>query len=156
MLRHKACAQGVRLAFGLAGCYDEDEARAMAATTDPLANAKPAHAEVVEPQFAASPAKTANPDDAPPGAEMPPVVKPELTTQAPSQSPAARDIKALRGLLKLANFTDADLLDLWRTNGVIDESLSSFEEVAEVKPSVLRAACEPWAKTLAALKAAAK
>lgn len=99
-----------------------------------------------EPQFAA-PAKDAN--DAPPGAEMPPVEPSKTATQ----SPVARDLKTLRALLKPSGFSENHLLNLWRENGVIEDSLSTLDEVGEVKPSILRAACEPWQKTLDALKA---
>jgi phage recombination protein Bet len=162
MLRHKACAQGVRLAFGLAGCYDEDEARAMAAL-DPVANAKPAKAAPPEPQFVAqlTDAAPAQADDQVPGAEVPPT--PTLDSRPKSQgskfkaqTPVERDLKTLRLLLQESSGSEAALLALWRNNGVIDESLASLEEVAEIKPSAIRAACDPWAKTLALLNEAKK
>ena len=108
-------------------------------TFPPIQEAAPA------PSFA-----KAEPSDAPPGAEAPAV-----TTEPPKpvQTPAARDVKTLRLFLKQSGHDEATLLQLWRESGVVDESLASLEEVAEIKPSAIRTACEPWGKTLAALNA---
>lgn len=144
MLRHKALIQGARVAFGFSGLHDEDEARDII-DNDPVANAKPVKEAAPEPSFAL-----------PPGAEMPPVQKPEPQPAKPqAQSPIQRDIKTLRGLIKMAGFTELALINLLREAGV-DESLSTLEEIGEVNPAAIRSACEPWAKTLEALKAAAK
>ena len=64
-------------------------------------------------------------------------------------------MKTLRGLLKQSGFTDLALINLLREVGV-DESLSTLEEIGEANPAAIRAACEPWAKTLEALKAKAR
>lgn len=121
-------------------------------------------AESAEPQFSKPAARQPDPNDAPPGAEMPPVSpepplepKPEPAEAKPakSQSPVARDIKTLRGLLKHSGFNDLALINLLREAGV-DESLSTLEEIGEANPAAIRAACEPWAKTLDGLKAKAK
>lgn len=142
MLRHKALIQGARVAFGFSGLHDEDEARDIIAA-DPVANAKQA---VPAPQFALPVAPKAEPEDAPPGAEV--AAKP-----APAQTPVARDIKTLRLFLQGSGHDEAALFNLWRANGVIEDSLATLEEVGEVKPSAIRAACELWGKTLAALNA---
>jgi len=150
MLRHKATSQGVRVAFGMSGIYDEDEARVFAA--DPLENAKLANAHVVEPTPQSTPPadKSARADDQVPGAEVPPATKPAQGEQTPIQ----RDVKLLRMLLKTSGFTDGHILNLWRDNG-LDESLASIDEVAEMKPAFIRAAVEPWKITLEGLKLAA-
>lgn len=101
-----------------------------------------------EPHFAKAPTKPKS-DDQVPGAEVA-----DPAPKVAPQTPVARDIKTLRGLLKLSGFTEAHLLNLWRAEGVVDESLASLEEVGEVKPSTIRASCEPWEMTLKALKAA--
>ncbi len=129
------------------------------ADLDDVPLAKPAKPSAPEPQFAAPnshlPSPISDPADAPPGAEVPPAPTPnsEPKTQN-AQSPIQRDLKTLRLFLKGSGHDESALLQIWRDNGVIDESLSSLEEVAQVKPSALRAACEPWAKTLALLNAA--
>lgn len=108
---------------------------------------------VDEPKFAAPVKVVAKPDpnDAPPGAEMPPT--PAKPARA-EQTPVERDIKTLRGLLKQSGFTDLALINLLRECG-IDESLSTLEEIGAVNPAAIRAVCEPWQKTLDGLKAKA-
>lgn len=130
----------------------------------------PAHKPAApEPQFSKPAAKQPDPTDAPPGAEVPPVApvaesKPaepvaappaEPTPKAEKQTPIQRDIKTLRMFLKAAGFTDLAVINLWREAG-LDESLETLEQVAEMKPSIIRAACEPWQKTLDGLKAQAQ
>ncbi len=154
MLRHKALIQGARVAFGFGGLFDEDEARDIIAR-DPVANAKTVREATPEPQFATaltsenrqSEIGYRQHDDSPPGAE--------ITAQpAPApQTPIQRDIKTIRLLLKGSGHDDAAMLQLWRDNGVVEESLASLEEVGEVKPSAIRAACDPWSKTLDLLNA---
>jgi recombination protein RecT len=100
-----------------------------------------------EPQFAP---KTNDPDDAPPGAEMPPEVKPKENVQ----TELSRNLKALRMFLKPSGFTELHLLNLWRENGAVDESLSTLEEVSAMNPSVILTACNSYEKTLSALKKA--
>lgn len=146
MLRYRAATLFARLFAPelTMGLHCDDEVIDLSpVVTDPVLRAKPAK---VEPQFT-TPAKDAN--DAPPGAEMPTVEPAKPATQ----SPVARDLKTLRALLKPSGFSENHLLNLWRENGVIEDSLSTIDEVGEVKPSILRAACEPWQKTLDALKA---
>ena len=105
------------------------------------------------PQFIKTATRLPDDADQVPGAEVPPTAAKPAPAASSDPSPA-RHLREVRGLLKLAGFTDLHLLNLWRTEGVVDESLNSLEEVAELKLSVLRAACEPWNKTLAALKSA--
>lgn len=145
MLRHKACAQAVRLAFGMAGVYDEDEARSMSAAVDPVALAKPINSSA--PQFApvdqivpAEVAQTQLTDDQVPGAEVP--AKPQ------AQTTIARDLKTLRMFLKDSKHDEAALLQIWRDKGTVDASLASLDEVAEMQPSAIHNAINPWSKTL--------
>lgn len=146
MLRYRAATLFARLYAPelTMGLHCDDEIIDVSpVVTDPVARAKPV---APAPQFALS-----QNNDAPPGAEAP-AVTPEPSK--PAQTPAARDVKTLRLFLKQSGHDEATLLQLWRESGVVDESLASLEEVAEVKPSAIRAACEPWAKTLTALNAA--
>lgn len=172
MLRHKALIQGARVAFGFGGIYDEDEA--LDIIGDPVARAKPVKEGTPEPQFA----RATKEEDQVPGAEVPPVAAkvealppqtappvanpPAEPTPAPApapkvakQTPHERDVKMLRLLLKQAGFTDLALINLLRETGV-DESLNTLEAIGEMNPAAIRAVCEPWARTLEALKAAAK
>lgn len=104
------------------------------------------------PQFTAPAAKTPDPADAPPGAEVP--VQTAAQNPQPQSAPA-RDLKSLRGLLKLSGFSEMHLLNHLRSTGAVDDSLGSLEDVAELQPSALKAACDAWSKTvLPALKAA--
>lgn len=99
------------------------------------------------PQFTAPAAKVADPTDAPPGAEVPPPA---------TQSQTARNLKEIRGLLKLAGFTDGHLLNYLRAGG-IDETLSSLDEIAEFKPAAIDVVQRTWKTVvLPALKAAAQ
>lgn len=104
------------------------------------------------PQFTAPAVKTPDPTAAPPGAEVP-VTTPAQNPQP--QSAPARDLKSLRGLLKLSNFSEMHLLNHLRSTGAVDDSLGSLEDVAELQPSALKSACDNWAKSiLPALKSA--
>lgn len=165
MLRHKALIQGARVAFGFGGIYDEDEARDIIG--DPLANAKTVKETPHEPSFVRPALKQPDSTDAPPGAEVQPAAA-HVESSAPAtppaepapagrakQTPIERDIKTLRLLLKPTGFTELALINLLREAGV-DESLSTLEEIGETNPAAIRAACEPWAKTLDGLKAKAK
>jgi len=67
------------------------------------------------------------------------------------QTETERDIKTIRGQLKVANQTEAALLAMWRKAGAVDESLSSLEEVGNVSPEVICLAVQSWATTKAAL-----
>ena len=98
------------------------------------------------PQFNAPDTKTPDPTDAPPGAEVPPPA---------TQSQTARNLKEIRGLLKLAGFTDGHLLNHLRAGG-IDETLSSLDDIANVKPAAIDTVQRTFKTVvLPALKAAA-
>lgn len=104
------------------------------------------------PQFTAPAAKTPNPADAPPGAEVP------ATTPEPSHPtpiPVSRDLKTLRGLIKMSGFSEMHLLNHLRSTGAVDDSLGRLDDIAELQPSAIKVAADTWAKTiLPALKAA--
>lgn len=99
------------------------------------------------PQFTPAATKTPDPTDAPPGAEVP---------TPTTQSQTARNLKEVRGLLKLAGFTDLHLLNYLRAGG-IDETLSSLDDIAEVKPAAIDLVQRTFkSSVLPALKAAVK
>lgn len=63
----------------------------------------------------------------------------------PSEKPKSTNyVKAVRGLLKLDKIEEATLLALLREQQAIDDSLSSLEEIATVKPSVLVSVHDKW------------
>lgn len=152
MLRYRAATFFARtyapeLTMGL---HTDDEIIDIApVVTDPVARAKPA--TPTPPRFEADPAL--KDDTHPPGLE--PVIPREEAKAAKPQTELERAVRELRGLLKLAGFTEGHLLNLWRTGG-LDDSLASLEEVAEIAPQFITTAIKPWATTLAALKAAAQ
>lgn len=74
MLRHKAYMQAARYAFGLAGIYDEDEARDITAQVQ----AGPVRAIVPMPQLSAAPTPSAEPE-------------PDLEARKPDAKAKARD-----------------------------------------------------------------
>lgn len=161
MLRHKALIQGARVAFGFGGIYDEDEALDIAARVE-----KPVKETPPEPSFARAALPQPDPTDAPPGAEVPPVAAPvepaapvtppaEPSPKAAKQTPIERDVKMLKLLLKQSGFTEQALVNLLHEAGV-DETLLTLDQIGDMNPAAIRAACEPWAKTLEALKAKAK
>lgn len=146
MLRYRAATLFARLYAPelTMGIQTDDEIVDIApVVSDPVLRAKPAKESAPEPQFTA-------PADFPPGAEVPPPGKPTAKPQTPTQ----RALKEIRLFLKGSPHDESALLKMWRDGGVIDEGLSSLEEVAEVKPSAILAACAPWSKTLALLNAA--
>lgn len=150
MLRYRAATLFARLYAPelTMGIQTDDEVVDISPiVTDPVLRAKPANV-VSEPQFSLPPVKDET--DAPPGAE--PLPAPSAPPETKPQTAAARDLKALRLLLKPSGFSELDLLNLWRELGAVDDSLNSLEDISEVKPSVIKAAITPWEKTLAALK----
>ena len=161
MLRHKALIQGARVAFGFGGIFDEDEARDIIGA--PVSNAKPVKETTPEPSFVRAALKQPDPTDAPPGAEVPtsaapvePAASPaEPAPKAVKQTPLEREVKTLRMLLKQSGFTEQALVNLLHEAGV-DETLLTLDQIADMNPAAIRAAVEPWAKTLDGLKAKAK
>lgn len=155
MLRYRAATLFARLYAPelTMGIQTDDEIVDIAPViSDPVMRAKPVKADADAPRFTAPAAKTPDPADAPPGAEVP-VTTPAQNPQP--QSGPARDLKSLRGLLKLSGFSELHLLNYLRSSGAVDDSLGSLEDVAELQPSALKAACDNWSKTvLPALKAA--
>lgn len=150
MLRYRAATLFARLYAPelTMGIQTDDEVIDISpVVTDPVLRAKPVKSDSA-PQFTPLPARTPDPTDAPPGAEMPPA--------ATTQSQTARNLKEIRGSLKLAGFTDLHLLNYLRAGGV-DESLSSLDDIAEVKPAAIDLVQRTWKQTvLPALKAAAQ
>ena len=150
MLRYRAATLFARLYAPelTMGIQTDDEVIDIApVVSDPVLRAKPVR-ESTAPVFAPAAAlKPADPTDAPPGAEVP---------QPTTQSQTARNLKEIRGLLKLAGFTDGHLLNYLRAGG-IDETLSSLDDIAEVKPAAIDVVQRTWKTVvLPALKAAAQ
>lgn len=109
---------------------------------EPLKQAKQS-SEPTEPQFTRPATRHPDPTDAPPGAEVP--AKPQ------AQTTLARDLKTLRMFLKDSKHDEAALLQIWRDKGAVDASLASLDEVAEMQPSAIHNAINPWSKTLEVL-----
>lgn len=68
--------------------------------------------------------------------------------EAPKQQAPGKSVqnlpKAIRGLLKLSGHTEVELLDLLRSTGQADESLSGLEEIAMVAEPTLRKIHDTW------------
>lgn len=146
MLRHKALIQAGRIAFGLGSLKDEDDvvvAHPASATVRPIFGAAEQLPENVE----ALPSPEGET-----GGDAPENVG-TTNAEAPSERPTPNLIRGIRGLLKIAGHTEADLLRFLREVRGVDESLSSLEQIKEVQPSELEYASDHWRDVDKLLKA---
>lgn len=148
MLRYRAATLFARLYAPelTMGIQTDDEiVDILPVVTDPVLRAKPAKqsSEPTEPQFTRTTTRQPDPTDALPGAELP--AKPQV------QTALSRDLKTLRMFLQQHKHDEATLLQIWRDKGAVDASLASLDEVAEMQPSAIHNAINPWSKTLEVL-----
>lgn len=72
----------------------------------------------------------------------------------PAQTKPIDYLRGIKGLLKLANITEAELLNYMRRAWDLDESLSSLQEIIMVAPETLERAYNEWATVSAEINQA--
>lgn len=85
--------------------------------------------------------------------ESPIEVQSEVAQEVTKEKPAAKAVnfvKGVRGLMKLAQIEESELLDFMRAQG-LDDSLSSIEEISMAASGKLAAVYEDWQNVVAAI-----
>lgn len=134
MLRHKALIQGVRIAFGLSGIYDEDDAEV-------IAGAKPIMATVV-----AAPPKTIV-DRAPSEEEKQQETNGRKETEKPVVTERATPLQGVRNLIAASGVTEMRLIAYLVERGAIQDAVP----LENVPDEVLRNTATMWAVILPVL-----
>lgn len=152
MLRHKAYMQAARYAFGLAGIYDEDEARDIVSV-----NTTPIREPILMPKAISEtsqqqptdqgegtdlgPEKPATPPSGKGASQSPKEPEPPAQTQQPQESFADETIR----ILAVENGIEfGDCRDFLNTNRLVEdaESLGSYTDVPESAWKKLRASAK--------------
>lgn len=104
----------------------------------------PALPETVDEKAEGEQANQPEPEPAPAQAPDEPAPEPPPAKAAPAADRSPTKIKAIRGLLKMAGKTEADLINMLRSEQQIDDSISSLEEIAMVKPILINHIHDKW------------
>lgn len=179
MLRHKAFMQCARVAFGLSGIYDEDEARdivgdQVTSTSIPAAEIMPGiETDDVDTSPQPSPHKEtpkqkpkvakSKPKPEPPKKEENEAVDAEVVEEEVDEERQAEDkaeelesgspLKVLVGLLRENNFSDQQFLEWAHMTGIADDDIDDITDISDKR---LLSVINNWSKVEGQIDSLAK